>query len=476
MNRILEKPVYLNIKKLEENAIPMPNIDDVPILLNAKALSEIQRDDEEPYYKIEAIEYPCEGAGGVYEKSFFKSFIDVTKNRPIPGSKRGHEFTSRPSSDFYMIGGSMVDNADKKTGVAYFKMYIPKKGDPTDNYGFIRDCRANIVHFSLVTQPEYNVRRDEDGQERRHFIRHVAYERNDAVEYGTGAMSQVVNAANASGDKVQGKSVAKAKRLIEAGNYDSSSSWSFSAADGDKMLGSEKDDWGNYASWHMVEDTAASEETKARYKYPYGKNGKVYRSALRAIASRAATADLNELSDTATELIKLIDEKRKSNGGRKMELNEAIETVGNAISNGAAKITDIAKSCGFADKMRNETDEKNAEIARYVNEKFGDKYKDKIEGMIDENKKNAEAIARAAVIEAYGNAEETIGDKKVENAAHTYAMKVCNGKTGDDLKAAIESLKNDSVMSAILASRADPFNKVNAIESNGNGDRKIIEA
>jgi hypothetical protein len=55
-------------------------------------------------------------------------------------------------------------------------------------------------------------------------------------------------------------------------------------------------------------------------------------------------------------------------------------------------------------------------------------------------------------------------------------MKVCNGKTGDDLKAAIESLKNDSVMSASLASRADPFNKVNAIESNGNGDRKIIEA
>jgi hypothetical protein len=476
MNRIMDKPVFLNLKKPENSSIAMPNIEDVPILLNAKALQEIQRDDNEPYYKVEAIEFPCEGTGGIYEKSFFKSFIDVTKNRPIPGSKRGHEFTSRPSTDFYMVGGSIVENEDKKSGVAYFKMYIPKKGDTTDNYGFMRDCRANIVHFSLVTQPEYNVRRDEDGQERRHFIRHVAYERNDAVEYGAGAMSQVVNAANASGDKVQGKSVAKAKRLIEAGNYDSSSSWSFSAADGDKMLGSEKDDWGNYASWHMVEDTTASEETKARYKYPYGKNGKVYRSALRAIASRAATADLNELSDTATELIKLIDEKRKSNGGRKMELNEAIETVGNAISNGAAKITDIAKSCGFADKMRNETDEKNAEIARYVNEKFGDKYKDKIEGMIDENKKNAEAIARAAVIEAYGNAEETIGDKKVENAAHTYAMKVCNGKTGDDLKAAIESLKNDSVMSVILASRADPFNKVNAIESNGNGDRKIIEA
>ena len=52
---------------------------------------------------------------------------------------------------------------------------------------------------------------------------------------------------------VYGPGAAHASTLITSGDYDTSSPWSFSAEDGDKLLGPSGDDWKNYASFHLGE-------------------------------------------------------------------------------------------------------------------------------------------------------------------------------------------------------------------------------
>lgn len=110
--------------------------------------------------------------------------------------------------------------------------------------------------------------------------------------------------------KVNGKGDAHARSLITSGKVDQGSSWSFSAEDGDKLLGADGDDWGNYAKWFLAEDTDAAEETKARFKYPFGKSGKIYRRAVSAIRSRASQQGATAVYDCAGELMDKLDKKQ----------------------------------------------------------------------------------------------------------------------------------------------------------------------
>jgi hypothetical protein len=59
---------------------------------------------------------------------------------------------------------------------------------------------------------------------------------------------------------------ARACALIAAGKVDADSSWSFSGADGDKLLGDDGDDWSNYGKWFLGEDTGATEIRQADLK------------------------------------------------------------------------------------------------------------------------------------------------------------------------------------------------------------------
>lgn len=101
--------------------------------------------------------------------------------------------------------------------------------------------------------------------------------------------------------------LSKAKALIRAGKADKESAWSFSAADGNKLLGPDGDDWKNFASFHLAVDTEQEEETKARYKYPYGKNDKVYRRGVIAAKSRAAQQGEDTIVAAAESLLEMID-------------------------------------------------------------------------------------------------------------------------------------------------------------------------
>lgn len=450
--------VVLNFKK---SGKPACNVDDLKPLVNAEAFAALSEGDQEPFLKVESIDVPSPGTGGVYDASFFKSWNSVMKSRPIPGSKRGHEFASRPASDFYTVAGKLADNADG-TQTEHMLIYVPPQGDSTSNAGFIRDMKAGIVNFSLVTNPDYSLKTEKDaatGQnvQTRHFTATKGYERNDAVGYGEGAMPQTVNAQT---QHVISASVDFARSLIDQGKVDHLSRWRPSAADERKLLGSKGDDWENFKKWHFVEDTSATENTMGRYKYLFGLNGKLYRSALRAVASRASAQGLSDLSSTASDLIKAIDAKAKAkkskNGRFSMELDEALEVVKNALDNSQISFPDVAKQIGFDKMLRNAEDKANADAMVVVNAKLGDKPLEKLDAMIAENKAAKDAAVVAAISEVAGPAKvQNAAKVEVENPAHTYALSKCAGKAGDELKNAVAALKDDQVMKMLNAQRAD---------------------
>ncbi len=102
------------------------------------------------------------------------------------------------------------------------------------------------------------------------------------------------------------------KSLIDAGEYDVDADWSFSAEDGDKLLGDKGDDWVRYGSVHLGENTSEADMTKARWEYPAAKvsgdSEKVFRSGLIAAKQRAAQQGETEIENAAGRLVDMIDE------------------------------------------------------------------------------------------------------------------------------------------------------------------------
>lgn len=109
--------------------------------------------------------------------------------------------------------------------------------------------------------------------------------------------------------KLNSKGVSHARSLISQGKVDKSSAWSMSADDENKLLGESKDDWDNYGRWHLGHEPSGDSKTKAYWKYPFGKNGKVFRSALTAIRQRAGQQGANEIFEAAGRLLESIDKK-----------------------------------------------------------------------------------------------------------------------------------------------------------------------
>ena len=407
----LTRFVYRNKKT------PALSANDIPTLIPSAALEAVTNGDDSPYYKVEAIDYPADGTGGIYEGSFFNSFINKLKEAPFPGSKRGHENASRPSTDFYTVGGKVVPK-DENSGTAYLKMYIPKDGDTTSNSGFIRDAKAGIVNFSLVTWPEYNTVDDGNGNMKRHFTASKGYERNDAVELGAGAMEQTVNSKSVFDFEF-------AKKLINDGHYKCKGD-----SDGDII-----------------------------------QNNNVMRPVLRAMLSRADVENKSELS----ELVSLIDRKR--NGGKK-NMDEELETVKNGLDNGAININAVAEKLGIKNKLRTEADEKNAATVTELAKQFNCKPEELVAALV--NVKNAQEAANKAtvenaVIKAFGAATVKNGkNEDVKNLSYTRAMELCNGKTGAELEAAIKNAAEDDYVKAFRSQLADVNSEINVIETNGN--------
>jgi ATP-dependent Clp protease protease subunit len=100
----------------------------------------------------------------------------------------------------------------------------------------------------------------------------------------------------------------RAHSLIACGAVDKTSDWSISADEENALLGA--GDWTAYEGWHLAENSATPEQTKARYEYPFGKGGKLYRSALVAIRQRAAQNGADAVYNAAGTLLALVDKEK----------------------------------------------------------------------------------------------------------------------------------------------------------------------
>jgi hypothetical protein len=101
-----------------------------------------------------------------------------------------------------------------------------------------------------------------------------------------------------------------AQELIRNGKVvaDDRDAWSEhqpSAQEGNEFL--EQHGFGDYEEWYLGVDDAASDDTKSRYKFPYGDFSSVHRCAVLSAESRAGQYDHADIERAAAHLHGLID-------------------------------------------------------------------------------------------------------------------------------------------------------------------------
>jgi hypothetical protein len=111
--------------------------------------------------------------------------------------------------------------------------------------------------------------------------------------------------------EVNEDAVAQARALIDAGAYDDRTEWSDAApSTADENTEIDERGYDGYGAWHLAVDPDASEDTKGRYKFPYGDFTRVNRAALIHAKQRAAQNDHDEIEQAADDLLRRLDGKR----------------------------------------------------------------------------------------------------------------------------------------------------------------------
>lgn len=182
----------LNLRQADDKVLSI-SPDSIPTLVPADKLAMWMEGDTNPYYKIQAIDYPTQANGYNYLESFWESFTGKLNEHLIPGSKDGHDITwgKRPSTDLLLIGAKMEKNGDG-SGTVYLKNYIPPVGESGDNSIFIKENKTGMVDYSLVSYTR-DVIEDNDGERTYNVVESLYGERNDCVGFGEGAMPMKTN-------------------------------------------------------------------------------------------------------------------------------------------------------------------------------------------------------------------------------------------------------------------------------------------
>lgn len=244
-----------------------------------------------------------------------------------------------------------------------------------------------------------------------------------------------------------GSGYSNASSLIDSGKYDSTSPWSFSrSTDGKKLLGPNGDDWANYSKWFLATNSSATKNTEAYYKYPFGKDGKVYKSALNAIRQRAGQQHATEIFDMAGTLLDKIASKTQQSEhnkggntmseeqkGEKINFAEIFEKLGETQRTLAQKEQELSTSKEDKESLNSEISQLKEEISS-SKQQLEDAMSAK-DDLISELKDTKEALTQ----------KELAGKKaEAEELANEYVEKGLIKKENFDAK--VESLiKLDSV-------------------------------
>jgi hypothetical protein len=186
--------------RMDNDSPVLLTADQIPTLVPDNKLKEWMDGDDNPYYKIQEIKVPQKANGYYFGVDFWKSYLKKLETNLIPGSKNGHETSwgKRPPTDLLLVGG-LLEMDSETEGRVYLKNYIPLTGDSGDNSIFIKENKTNLVDYSIVSYTKDEYREDEDEW---WAMESLYGERNDAVDYGLGAMTQKTNSREAEkGDK-----------------------------------------------------------------------------------------------------------------------------------------------------------------------------------------------------------------------------------------------------------------------------------
>ena len=103
------------------------------------------------------------------------------------------------------------------------------------------------------------------------------------------------------------QAVEYAQNLIKGRQYERNSDWSEAQPSADEENNFiDANGWEAFANRHVAYDTEASEETKSRYKFPFGDFRKLHRSALIAAKQRAGSEDYNDVQSAADRLLEML--------------------------------------------------------------------------------------------------------------------------------------------------------------------------
>jgi len=444
MDKIFNTRRVLNFFDSDVNKKVNISADQVPTLIPENTLKEWQKNDDNPYYKIQVINYPVIANDKTYEESFFESYINKLKERPFPGSKFGHEYNwgKRDTTDFILIGGK-VEKQGNGTGQVYFKNYIPPTGASGSNETFIKENKTDMIHYSLVAYVR-EIREDDGENVSYRIVESMRGERNDAVGYGEGAMDQVTNANDQF--EVLEDSISNCKKLIKSGKIDLDSAWN------------ETDIFYNNANeckkWHLVENK--NENSKDKYSFAYGKNGIVFRSALRSIQSRSSQQDNKVINQIASGLL---DQLKNTNRSFNMDKKELLETAKNLCENGMLTISEIANAMGIENKVINSEHTQALVLSNALKEaKIADPIAE-IKRLNDIISESEDMVRNALLTEKFGNP----GTEEIPNLLRTYAEGRVTNLSGEKLKNAIEALKDDPIAKNFSKESADYLSNANVI-------------
>lgn len=111
--------------------------------------------------------------------------------------------------------------------------------------------------------------------------------------------------------QVNDAGVRHARKLIDDGKVDTTTEWSDAAPSTDQENDVIEDQgYDAFGRWHLAIDTGASEDTKGRYRFPFGDFSKVNRAALIAAKQRAAQNGHDAIEKAADQLLERLDEKQ----------------------------------------------------------------------------------------------------------------------------------------------------------------------
>ena len=205
----------LNLRATNDKPLKI-TAEEIPNLVPEKILSQWMEGDDDPYFKVQKIDYPLMANGYNYVESFFESFISKLNRAPIPGSKAGHETSwgKRPPTDLLLVGAKIEKKKNGK-GSVFFKNYIPKEGESGDNTVFIKENKSGMIDFSLVSYTRDERTENADGKATWNVVESMFGERNDAVGYGEGAMKQKTNNRDSDPEKNKGEGMSKKEEALQ---------------------------------------------------------------------------------------------------------------------------------------------------------------------------------------------------------------------------------------------------------------------